>query len=84
MIFSLSKLIDWVFTQLKTIASDFPPLQKQLLCGLKVLRGKQHDMLAQNIASLEHLNAKLMFPTVPGDNSLKRHRGMFETNAPNN
>jgi hypothetical protein len=49
---------------------------------LKVLKGKQQDMLTQGIASLEHLNAKPMFPTMPGDNSFKRHKGMFEINVP--
>jgi hypothetical protein len=37
-----------------------------------------------SIASLKHPNAKPVLPTVFGDNSLKRHRGMFETNAPKN
>jgi hypothetical protein len=41
-------------------------------------------MLARGIASLEHRNAKLVSPTMPSDNSFKKHRGMFETNAPKN
>jgi hypothetical protein len=48
------------------------------------LKGKQWDMLTQGIVSLEHLNAKPMFPIVLGDNSLKRHKGMFEINVPKN
>jgi hypothetical protein len=59
-------------------------LQKHLLSSLKVLKGKQHDMLAQGIASLEHLNAESIFLIMPGDNSFKRHRGMLEINAPKN
>jgi hypothetical protein len=39
-------------------------------------------MLTQGIVGLEHLNAKPMFPTMPNDNSLERHKGMFEINAP--
>jgi len=57
-------------------------LQKHLLSTLKALKGKQRDMLTQGIVGLEHLNAKPMFPTVPNDNSLKRHKGMFEINVP--
>jgi hypothetical protein len=41
-------------------------------------------MLTQGIISLEHLNAKPVFPIVFGDNSLKRHKGMFEINVPKN
>jgi hypothetical protein len=38
---------------------------------LKVLKGKQQDMLTQGIVGLEHLNAKPVFPTMPSDNDFK-------------
>jgi len=38
--FNLGKLIDQVFKELKTIACDFPLLQKHLLSRLKVLKRK--------------------------------------------
>jgi hypothetical protein len=38
------------------------PLQKHLLFGLKALKGKQHDMLTQGIASLEHPDIEPLFP----------------------
>jgi hypothetical protein len=41
---------------------------------LKVLKGKQQDMLAQGIASLEHPDAKPLFPIVLGDHNLKRQK----------
>ncbi len=59
-------------------------LQKHLLSSLKVLKGKQQDMLARGIVGLEHPNVELMFPTMPSDNSFKRQRWMFETNVPKN
>jgi hypothetical protein len=59
-------------------------LQKHLLFNLKVLKGKQQDMLAQGITSLEHPNVESIFLIVPINNSFKRHRGMLETNAPKN
>ncbi len=73
----LGKFIDQFLTQLKTIANDFPPLQKHLLSSFMVLRGKQQDMLAYGIASLEHPNAESIFLIMLGDNSFKRHRRMF-------
>jgi hypothetical protein len=44
--FILGEFIDKVFTQLKTIVCDFPPLHKHLLSRLTFLRGKQYNMLA--------------------------------------
>jgi hypothetical protein len=36
--------------------TEIPTLQQHFLSSLKVIRGKQHDMLAQGLVGLEHLN----------------------------
>jgi hypothetical protein len=48
-------------------------LQQQLLSSLKVIKGKQQDILAWGLAGLEHVNDQHLFPMNPNDNSLKRH-----------
>jgi hypothetical protein len=45
--FVVVNVIDQVFKELKIVACDFLPLQKHLLFGLKVLKGKQRDLLAR-------------------------------------
>jgi hypothetical protein len=41
-------------------------------------------MLALSIAGLEHPDAKPLFPIIHGDNNLKGHIGLLESNAPKN
>jgi hypothetical protein len=43
-----------------------------LLLTLKVLKGKQQDMIVRGIANLEHLNVDPLFPSTPSDNPFKR------------
>jgi len=50
---------------------------------LKVIKGKQHDMLAQGLAGLRHSNDQHLFPMNLGDNSLKRHKGVLEPRGAN-
>jgi hypothetical protein len=56
-------------------------LQPHLLSSLKVLKGKQQDMIAKGIVGLEHLNVNPLFPFAHGGNTFKRHRGILEPHA---
>jgi hypothetical protein len=48
-------------------------LQLHLLLALKVLKGKQQDMIVKGIVGLEHLDLNPLFPSIPSDNTPKRH-----------
>ncbi len=52
---------------------EIPMLQLQLLLALKVLRGKQQDMIARGIASFKYSNIDPLFLFAPSDNTFKRH-----------
>jgi hypothetical protein len=53
-------------------------LQTHLLFALKVVKGKQQDMIAKGVIGLNHLDTTPLFPSIIGDNALKRHKGMLE------
>jgi hypothetical protein len=42
------------------------------------VRGKQQDMIAKCVVGLDCLNTTPLFPSIVGDNTLKRHRRMLE------
>jgi hypothetical protein len=75
---NLWDLIDKVFLKIKFVTIDFPILQTHLLSTLKVVKGKQQDMIAKRIVGLDHLDTTPLFPSIVKDNALKRHRGMLE------
>ncbi len=51
-------------------------LQPHLLLGLKVLRGKQQDMITRGIDGFPRLD--FMFPFALSDSTLRRHRQILE------
>jgi len=53
-------------------------LQLHLLSSLKVLKGKQQNMIAKGIVGLQHMNVNPLFPFAPGGNTFKRHREILE------
>jgi hypothetical protein len=52
---------------------EFLALQMHLLSTLRVLRSKQHNMLAWGVTNLAHLITTTLFPYAIVDNALKRH-----------
>jgi hypothetical protein len=62
-----------VFDDIKSSAIEIPMLQLHLLSILKVLRGKQQDMIVKGIVGLEHHDLNHLFPSIPSDNTLRRH-----------
>jgi hypothetical protein len=77
----LVKLITQVFHDIKAIAIEIPALQLHLLSRLKVLIGKQQNMIARGIIGLEHPNIDPLFPSAPSDNTLIKHRKILEPHA---
>jgi hypothetical protein len=71
---NLVDLIDDVFTSM-----EVPTLQLHLLSDLKILQGKQQDLLTRRIAKTQHPNSTLLFPIADGDNSLKRHKRLLKS-----
>ncbi len=67
----LGEFSDQVFHDIKTIATKILALQPHLLSRMKVLRGKQQDMIATWIASLEHPIVDPLFPSTPSDNTFR-------------
>jgi hypothetical protein len=61
----LVELINQVFHDIKTIAIGILALQLHLLSRLKVLKGKQQNMIAQGIVGLEYPNIDPLFPSAP-------------------
>jgi hypothetical protein len=53
-------------------------LQLHLFSRLKVLKGKQQNMITKGIVGLEHPNVDPLFLFFPGDNTFRRHRGTLE------
>jgi hypothetical protein len=49
---------------------------------MKVLRGKQQDMIVGGIASLEHPIVDPLFPSTPSDNTFRQNRGILKPHAP--
>jgi hypothetical protein len=68
----LRDLIDETFNDIKTTTCEIPMLQLHLILALKVLRGKQQDMIARNIVSFEHFDVDLLFLLALGDNTFKK------------
>jgi hypothetical protein len=64
-------VIDKVFSNLRATTLEFPTLQTHLLSTLKVLRGKQQNMLTRGVANLAHSTITTLFPYVTDDNALK-------------
>jgi hypothetical protein len=75
---NLWDFIDKVFLKIKSITIHFLILQTHLLSTLKVVKGKQQDMIARSVVGLDHPNTTPLFPSIVGDNALKRHKGMLE------
>jgi hypothetical protein len=73
--------IDQVFHDIKTTAIEIIVLQLHLFSRLKVLKGKQKNMIAKGIVGLEHPNINLLFPFAPSDNTLIKHRKILEPHA---
>jgi hypothetical protein len=70
--------IDQVFHDIKTIAIEILALQLHLFSRLKVLKGKQQNMITKGIIGLEHPNINPLFPFAPSDNTLIKHRKILE------
>jgi hypothetical protein len=66
---NLIDLIDEVFTGIGSTTMEFPTLQLHLLSNLKVVRGKQQDLLARGIVRIEHHDFTLLFLATIDDNS---------------
>ncbi len=79
---NLIDLIDEVFTGIGSTTMEFPTLQLHLLSNLKVVRGKQQDLLARGIVRIEHHDFTLLFLATIDDNSLKRHRRLLASLVP--
>jgi hypothetical protein len=58
-------------------------LQLHLFSSLRVLKGKQQDMIAKGIVGFEHLKVNPLFPYAPSGNTFKRHRGILEPHVQN-
>jgi len=43
-----------------------------------MLKCKQQDMIARGIVGLEHPNIDPLFPSPPGDNTFRWHRGILK------
>jgi hypothetical protein len=77
----LGELIDQVCHDIKMTTIEIPTLQPHLFSRLKVLKGKQQDLITRGIVGLEHLDVNPLFPYVIGDNTFRRHRGILEPHA---
>jgi hypothetical protein len=77
----LVELITQVFHDIKTITIEILALQLRLLSRLKVLIGKQQNMIAHGIIGLEHPNIDPLFPSTPSDNTFIKHRKILEPHA---
>jgi hypothetical protein len=63
---------------MKTTTNEILALQPHLFSGMKVLKGKQQDMITTGIASLEHPVVDPLFPSTPNDNTFRQHRGILK------
>jgi hypothetical protein len=71
-------VIDKVFSNFKATTMELLALQMHLLSTLRVLRGKQENMLTWGVANLAHPTTITLFPYATSDNALKRHRRLLE------
>jgi len=46
---------------------------------LKVLKGKQHNILVRGVPKLAHLDTTTLFPYATSDNGLKSQRRLLES-----
>ncbi len=72
-------IIDKVSSNLKATTMEFPLLQLHLLSTLKVLKGKQHNILVWGVPKLAHLDTTTLFPYATSDNGLKSQRRLLES-----
>ena len=64
-----------IYASLALKAEQHPVLQNHLIAGLRHIRGKQDQLLAQGVALTPTTSS---FPERTGDNSLKRRRSFLE------
>ena len=67
-----------LYNSLALKAEQHPVLQNHLIAGLRQIRGKQNQLIAQGVAHTPFSLTTTSFPELTGDNSLKRRRSFLE------
>lgn len=71
-----------LYNSLVLKADQHPVLQNHLIAGLRHIRGKQNQLIAQGVPHTPLSPTTTSFPERSGDNSLKRRRGFLEYPLP--
>ena len=71
-----------LYASLALKAEQHPVLQNHLIAGLRHIRGKQNQLIAQGVTQMPLTPTTHSFPERAGDNSLKRHRSFLEFPLP--
>ena len=71
-----------LYASLALKAEEHPVLQNHLIAGLKHIRGKQNQLIAQGVTNTPLTPASSSFPARTGDNSLKRRKSFLEFPKP--
>ena len=70
-----------IYIDLTRTAEEYPALQDYLLADLRHIRGKQTQLIARGVATMEIYSTQSVFPERMGDNSLKRHQSFLEMSS---
>ena len=68
-----------IYSTLAMKAEQHPVLQNHLIAGLRHIRGKQDQLIAQGVTQMPMTPTTTLFPAITGDNSLKRRRSFLES-----
>ena len=71
-----------IYSTLALKAEQHPVLQNHLIAGLRHIRGKQNQLIAQGATQMPLTPTTASFPERAGDNSLKRRRSFLEFPLP--
>ena len=70
-----------IYIDLTRTANEYLALQDYLLADLRHIRGKQTQLIARGVATMEISPTTSSFPERMGDNSLKRHQSFLEMSS---
>ena len=70
-----------IYIDLTRTTNEYPALQDYLLADLRHIRGKQTQLIARGITTMEIFPTTSSFPKKMGNNSLKRHQSFLEMSS---
>lgn len=77
----VNKTVTLLYESLAKTVTNYLALQDYLVADLKHLKGKQKDLIAKGVATLQTKDDTTLFHVRDGDCSLKRHRSFLEGSA---